>query len=87
MSRRLMTLTKAAEEIGVSYRTFYNYAKRGWFAVYKLPGETQACVELNEVRVALAAKKSQARTNYGSFGPDAVVKDLTNVAQAFEVEH
>jgi hypothetical protein len=87
MSRRFATLYRAAQEFGVSHYTIRNYIIKGYFPVYRLPGVKGACVDINEVREALVnLPAAKARPGYGSFGPDAVVRDLSNVVADFEVE-
>ncbi|SNS11390.1 hypothetical protein SAMN05443665_100152 [Actinomadura meyerae] len=83
MARRFATLHRAAQESGKSYATIRNWIKAGSVPVYRLPGVKAACVDLNEVAAYIASKD---RAGYASFGPDAVVRDLSNVADEFEVE-
>ena len=82
MARRFATLHRAAKEHGVSYATIRNYIKRGKVPVYHLPGRRGACVDLDEVAAYIASK---GRADYSSFGPDAIVRDLSKVAEEFEV--
>jgi hypothetical protein len=81
------TLAKFAEVEGVSVYTAHRYVRQGLFPVYRLPGQKAVCVNLAEARRALAkAPRRKVRPGYGDFGPDDVVRDLSNVAgQDFEV--
>lgn len=78
--RRFGTMHRAAQDHGVSYYTIRKRAKSGDITVYKLPGRRAACVDLDEVARVMAASPG-----YASFGPDAVVRDLSMVAEDFEV--
>jgi hypothetical protein len=72
----------------VSVFKLYSLAREGKLPVYRLPGVKSACVKTSEARAVLAALSAQGkiRRGYGTFGPDAVVRDLTNVVgQDFEV--
>ncbi|HEU5025244.1 MAG TPA: hypothetical protein VFV01_10030 [Spirillospora sp.] len=82
MARRFATLHRAAKESGKSYATIRNWIKAGHIPVYNLPGVKAACVDLDEVAAYMAA---QDRRGYGSFGPDAIVRDLSKVAEEFDV--
>jgi hypothetical protein len=84
---RYATLARFAEVEGVSVYTAHRYVRQGLFPVYRLPGQKAVCVNLAEARAALArAPRRKVRPGYGDFGPDAVVRDLSNVAgQDFEV--
>lgn len=87
MSHRYATIRRAAEEFGVTHHTIRNYIKRAYFPVYRLPGVKDACVDINEVRVALdRLPAARARLGYGSFGPNAKVVDLSNVVFDVQVE-
>lgn len=79
-ARRFATIRRAAEDNGVSYETGVNYIKRGKLPAYKLPGKRGHYVDLDE-----AAQVLGKRQKYGTFGPDAVVRDLSNVVADFEV--
>lgn len=80
------TLHRAAKELGVSYYTARDYAKKKFFPLYKLPGVSEMCADLDEVRAWNATRdRRRARTNYGNFD-GAIVRDLSNVAATFEVE-
>lgn len=81
------TLAKFAENEGFSVYTAHRYVRQGLFPVYRLPGQKAVCVNLAEARWALAkAPRRKVRPGYGDFGPDAVVRDLSNVVgQDFEV--
>jgi hypothetical protein len=76
-----------ATDQGVSLYTVHRYVRQGVFPVYRLPGQKGVCVNIEEARAALArAPRRKVRPGYGDFGPDAVVRDLSNVAgQDFEV--
>lgn len=72
----------------VSKDKVYSLVHQGKVPVYRLPGVKPACVRVDEARAVLAALSAQGkiRRGYGSFGPDAVVRDLSNVSgQDFEV--
>ncbi|MCU1679016.1 MAG: hypothetical protein JWM93_3774 [Frankiales bacterium] len=72
----------------VSKDKLYSLARQGKIPVYRLPGRTAACVKVDEARAILAnlSARGKIRRGYGSFGPDAVVRDLSKVAgQDFEV--
>jgi len=72
----------------VSVHKLYSLAKQGKLPIYRLPGVKPACVKVDEARAVLATltAKGAIRRGYGSFGPDAVVRDLSKVAgQDFEV--
>jgi transposase len=79
-TRRFATIRRAAEASGVSYETGVNYIKRGELTAYKLPGKRGHYVDLDE-----AEKVFTKRQKYGTFGPDAKVRDLSNVVADFEV--
>lgn len=83
----LATLARWAELEGFSVYTAHRYVRQGLVTVYRLPGIKAVCVNLAEARAALAkAPRRKVRPGYGDFGPDAVVKDLSNiVGQHFEV--
>lgn len=72
----------------VSVYKLYELARKGELPVYRLPGVKSACVMVTEARTVLASLTAQGkiRRGYGSFGPEAVVRDLSNViGQDFEV--
>jgi|GEM_PF-3721599 len=71
----------------VSKDKLYSLARQGKIPVYRLPGVGAACVKVAEARAVLAdlSAKGKIRRGYGSFGPDAVVRDLSKVADDFEV--
>lgn len=79
-SRRFATIQKVAELNGCHHRTVYNRIQRGDLTAYKLPGKRGHYVD-----VAEAEKVLGKRQQYGSFGPDAVVRDLSNVVADFDV--
>jgi hypothetical protein len=84
--RRYATIARAATEHGVTHHTVRNWISKGYFPVYRLPGQVGACVDLDEVAAALARlPAAKARPGFGSFGPDAIVRDLSNVAEQYEV--
>jgi hypothetical protein len=86
MPRRYATIARAAQEHGVTHHTIRNWIGKGHFPVYRLPGQSAACVDLDEVAAALAKlPAAKARPGFGSFGPDAKVRDLSNIAEQFEV--
>lgn len=73
----------------VSVYKIHSLARSGRLPVYKLPGIKAACLNVAEADALLASLSAQGkiRRGYGSFGPDAVVRDLSNIAgQAFEVD-
>ena len=72
----------------VSKDKLYSLARQGKITLYRLPNVKAACVKVDEARSVLASLSAQGkiRRGYGSFGPDAVVRDLSMVAgQDFEV--
>lgn len=72
----------------VSVHKLYALAKQGELPIYRLPNVKSACVKIEEARALLASLSAQGRIRrgYGTFGPNAVVRDLSNVAgQDFEV--
>lgn len=72
----------------VSKDKLYSLARQGKIPLYRLPGVKPACVKVDEARSVLARLSAQGkiRRGYGSFGPDAVVRDLRQVAgQEFKV--
>lgn len=72
----------------VSVYKLYELARKGRLPVYRLPGVKSACVNVSEARAVLASLTAQGkiRRGYGTFGPDAVVRDLSEVVgQQFEV--
>lgn len=72
----------------VSVYKLYELARKGKLPVYRLPGVKSACVNVSEARAVLASLTAQGkiRRGYGTFGPDAVVRDLSDVVgQRFEV--
>ena len=66
----------------VSKDKLYSLARQGKIPIYRLPGVKSACVKVDEARAILASLSAQGkiRRGYGSFGPEAVVRDLSNVA-------
>lgn len=84
---RYATPARFAEREGFSVYTAHRYVRAGLIPVYKLPGVKGVCVNIAEARAALArAPRRKVRPGYGDFGPDAVVKDLSNVSgENFEV--
>ncbi|MCW2929640.1 MAG: hypothetical protein JWM19_602 [Actinomycetia bacterium] len=81
---RFATIERAGKEHGVSYYTIHDRIKSGKIPVYKLPGQAARCVDLDEVAAYFALHPPKVR-DYGSFGPDARVRDLSNVVAQFEV--
>lgn len=79
-SRRFASIQKAADLNGCDPGTVYNKIKRGELTAYRLPGKRGHYVEVSEARAALSR-----RQKYGTFGPDAVVRDFSNVVADFEV--
>lgn len=72
----------------VSVHKIYSLAKAGRLPIYRLPGVKPACLKVDEARAILASLSAQGKIHrgYGSYGPDAVVRDLSKVAgQDFEV--
>lgn len=80
MSRRFATIQYAADDNGCDYGTVRNYIRRGDLTAFRLPGKRGHYVDLNEATEVIAK-----RQQYGSFGPDAKVIDLSNVVGDFEV--
>lgn len=78
--RRFATIQKIAALNDCDPGTVYNYVKRGDLPVFKLPGKRAHYVDVDE-----AAQVLSKRQKYGTFGPDAVVRDLSNVVADFEV--
>lgn len=77
-TRRIFaTIKRAASECGVHHTTVRQRINKGDLPVFKLPGKSEHFVDLNEAK-ALFGKRQQ----YGSFGPDAKVIDLSNVVDA-----
>lgn len=66
----------------VSVFKLYDLARKGSLPVYRLAGTKSACVNIEEARAVLSSLSAQGkiRRGYGSFGPDAVVRDLSMVA-------
>lgn len=66
----------------VSKDKLYSLARQGKIPVYRLPGIKSVCVKVDETRAILAdlSAKGRIRRGYGTLGPDAVVRDLSNVA-------
>ncbi|MBD8870931.1 MerR family transcriptional regulator [Nocardioides donggukensis] len=79
-TRRFATIPKVAELNQCDPGTVYNRVKKGDLPVFKLPGKRGHYVDVDE-----AAKVLSKRQKYATFGPDAVVKDLSNVVADFEV--
>ena len=72
----------------ISVFKVYSLARDGKFPAYRLPNVKSLCVNVDEARAVLAALTAQGkiRRNYGSLGPNANLRDLSNVAdQDFEV--
>lgn len=71
----------------VSKDKLYSLARQGKLPIYRLPDIKPVCVKVAEARAVLAALSAQGkiRRGYGSFGPDAVVRDLSKIAGQFEV--
>jgi hypothetical protein len=80
VSRVYASFKHAAKVGGVHQSTIRNWVARGDLAAFKLPGQRGHFVDLNEAK-ALAAKRAE----YGAFGPDAKVIDLSKVVGDFEV--
>ncbi|MGY2700774.1 hypothetical protein [Nocardioides sp. HB32] len=72
--RTFIKIPHAAELAGCTPGTVYNRIKSGDLAAYKLPNRREHVVEKEEALSVLTK-----RQRYGSFGPDAVVHDLSNV--------
>lgn len=72
----------------VSIYRLHSLAREGRLTVFKLPGVKAACLNVAEADALLRSLSAQGklRRGYGTFGPDAVVKDLSNVASDFEVD-
>lgn len=84
----LATIAKLAEIEKISVDKLNSLVRQGKLPVYKLPNVRAACVKVGEARAILATLTAQGkiRRGYGSFGPDAIVRDLSNVAELdFEV--
>ena len=72
----------------VSKDKLYSLVRQGKIPLYRLPDVKPACVKVDEARAVLASLSAQGkiRRGYGSFGPDANLRDLSNVAgQDFEI--
>lgn len=87
------TFARYVEDLPTSKRIsvykLHSLAREGQLPVYKLPNVKASCVKVAEADALLARLTAQGkiRRGYGSFGPDAVVRDLSNVAgQTFEVD-
>lgn len=80
-ARRFANAKKIADLNGCDPGTVYNAAKRGDLVAYKLPDKRGHYFDVDE-----AEKVLSKRQKYGSFGPDAVIRDLSNVVGSdFEV--
>lgn len=87
------TLDKFVESLPpsekISKDKAYSLARQGKLTLYKLPDVKPVCVKIDEARAVLAKLSAQGkiRRGYGSFGPDAVVRDMSKVAgQTFRVD-
>ncbi|WP_166389597.1 hypothetical protein [Nocardioides ochotonae] len=80
MARRFASFPHAAKVCGVHQATIRNRVVAGELAAFKLPGKKGHFVDLDEA-TALFAQRQQ----WGSFGEKAVVHDLSNVVEDFEV--
>lgn len=84
-SPKYATFEKFVEWLPVSEKVsvykLYELARKGKLPVYRFAVTKSACVNIDEARAVLAALSAQGkiRRGYGSFGPDAVVRDLTKV--------
>ena len=74
------SIQRAADLIGCDYGTVRNKIVKGELAAYRLPGKRGHFVDINEAREVISK-----RQQYGTFGPDAKVRDLSNVVADFEV--
>jgi hypothetical protein len=75
--RRLTSLYKAAQYVGVTERTIRNYVGKGLFCAYRVPKVRGILVDLDEVDAAMRRLPARvARPGYGSFGPKATIIDL-----------
>lgn len=74
------SIAHAADTHGCDPGTVYNHIKRGNLTAFKLPGRRGHYVEISE-----AARVLGERQRYASFGPDAKVRDLSNVVADFKV--
>jgi hypothetical protein len=79
-ARRFATIQKIAALNECDPGTVYNKIKRGELTAYRLPGKRGHYVDVNE-----AAQVLGKRQRYGTFGPDAKVRDLSKVVADFEV--
>lgn len=79
-TRRFATIQKVAALNECDPGTVYNKIKRGDLTAYRLPGKRGHFVDVDE-----AGKVLSKRQKYGTFGPDAKVRDLSNVVADFEV--
>lgn len=87
MSRNLATIPQYARRRGQNERTIRNYIGKGYFAVYRLGGFKGVLIDVDEADAALAKIPSaQVRRNYGHFGPNANVIDLSRRVEAVEPE-
>lgn len=72
----------------ISKDKLYSLARQGKIPLYRFAHVKGACVNVAEARAVLGSLSAQGkiRRGYGSFGPDAVVRDLSKIAgQTFEV--
>lgn len=79
-SRRFANAKKIADLNECDQGTVYNKVKRGDLTAYRLPGKRGHYFDIDE-----AAQVLSKRQKYGTFGPDAVVRDLSKVVADFEV--
>lgn len=65
----------------VSIYKLYELARKGKLPIYKVAATKSAVVNIAEARAVLRDLSAQGkiRRGYGSFGPDANVRDLTKV--------
>ena len=81
MSRRFASIPDAAVLCGVSYGSVRNRIRSRDLTAYRLPNRRGHFVDLDEARAVFSQ-----RGRYATFGPDAKLKDLSNVLGAdFEV--
>lgn len=74
MARTFANFNHAAKVCGVHPATIRNRVVNGDLPVFRLPGKKGHFVDLDEAK-ALLGKRQQ----WGTFGPDAKVHDLSNV--------
>ncbi len=79
-SRRLGTLKHLAAYRRVSERTARNWAKAGYFPLYRMKGVPGVVVDIDEADAALdALPPGKIRANYGQFGGQTVRHLVTEV--------